>query len=406
MTRKCKFCGGALKYDAELRMMVCEYCLGMVPVEETDEEKELAKKENVYAKKQTTEDEYVEINDHSQTDDFIECEIYTCKSCGAELVINDVEAATYCAYCGQPTIVFDRIAKRKRPQYMIPFSITKNYAIANIREKFLQGKYVPDEIKYFNPDLLRGIYIPFLLYDIRYKDKQLIQGQHTEKESNDSYTTFCFREAVASYKNIPVDASDRLSNESSERLEPFYDRDMTDFRVEYLSGFYADLMDSRTDQLKTIAVSRAKEMFWEQMQKHVALDQCKLLKSSPKYAFEKEQYVLFPVWFMIFHEGDQEYTILVNGQTGKVVGALPPSRFKTLMTTLVVGTLLSVLGAFILPRIACFDIEMQGWVNYFLMFGIPAFLAGGLHNLKSLKKSLHLTTEKTVRDFVRERQDG
>ncbi|MDD6656440.1 MAG: hypothetical protein PUE95_03930 [Lachnospiraceae bacterium] len=389
MTRKCNFCGGALKYDAELRMMVCEYCLGMVPVEETDEEKELAKND-----------------DHSQNDDFIECEIYTCKSCGAELVINDVEAATYCAYCGQPTIVFNRIAKRRRPKYIIPFSITKNYAIANIREKFIQGKYVPDEIKYFNPDLLRGIYIPFLLYDIRYKDKQLIQGQYTEKESNDSSTMICFREAVATYKNIPVDASDRLSNESSERLEPFYDRDMTDFKVEYLSGFYADLMDSKTDQLKTIAASRAKEMFWEQMQKNVALDQCTLLKSSPKYAIEKEQYVLFPVWFMIFHEGNREYTILVNGQTGKVVGALPPSRLKTLKAAIIMGILLSVLGALALPRIACFDAEMQGWVNNFLLFGIPALLAGGLRNLQSLKKSLHLTTEKTVRDFVTERQDG
>ena len=47
MTRKCKFCGGALKYDAELRMMVCEYCLGMFPVEKTDEEKELIKEANV-----------------------------------------------------------------------------------------------------------------------------------------------------------------------------------------------------------------------------------------------------------------------------------------------------------------------------------------------------------------------
>lgn len=263
-----------------------------------------------------------------------------------------------------------------------------------------------NEIENFNPDLLRGIYVPFWLYDICYKDKQLIQGQYTEKGGNDSSTMICFREAVATYKNIPVDASDRLSNESSERLEPFYDRDMMDFKVEYLSGFYADLMDSKTDQLKTIAVSRVKEMFWEQMQKKVALKQCTLLKSSPKYAIEKEQYVLFPVWFMIFHEGNREYTILVNGQTGKVVGALPPSRLKTLKAAIIMGILLSVLGALALPRIVCFDAEMQGWVNNFLLFGIPALLAGGLRNLQSLKKSLHLTTEKTVRDFVRERQDG
>lgn len=391
MIRKCSFCGGALKYDAELQMMVCEYCLGMFPVTDTDEEKALAKESG---------DELLE------QDDFIECEIYTCKSCGAELVINDVEAATYCAYCGQPAIVFDRIEKRRKPGYIIPFSITKNYAIASIREKFIQGKFVSDEIKHFNPDLLRGIYIPFLLYDIRYKDKQLIQGQYTEKDSNDTSTMICFREAVAAYKNIPVDASDRLPNEASERLEPYYDHAMMDFKVEYLSGYYADLMDSKADQLKTIAVSRTKEMFWEQMQKSVALDKCKLLKSNPKYEVEKEQYVLFPVWFMIFHEGNREYTILVNGQTGKVVGGLPPSRAKTLKVTIIIGALLSVLGALVVPKAACLGTEMQGWINYFLLFGIPALLAGGWRNLQSLRKSLHLTTQKTVRDFVKERQDS
>lgn len=106
-----------------------------------------------------------------------------------------------------------------------------------------------------------------MLYDVRYRDKQLIQGEYYEKESHDSGTAFYFQEAIAGYENIPVDASDRLPNEASERLEPFYCRDMVDFKIDYLSGYYADLMDSNTEHLKSIVLSRVKEMFWEQMQK-------------------------------------------------------------------------------------------------------------------------------------------
>ena len=40
MITKCKFCGGALKYDADIRRMVCEYCSSMFDVEDTEEEKE------------------------------------------------------------------------------------------------------------------------------------------------------------------------------------------------------------------------------------------------------------------------------------------------------------------------------------------------------------------------------
>ena len=39
MITKCKFCGGALKYDADIRRMVCEYCSSMFDVEDTEEEK-------------------------------------------------------------------------------------------------------------------------------------------------------------------------------------------------------------------------------------------------------------------------------------------------------------------------------------------------------------------------------
>ena len=46
MITKCKFCGGALKYDADIQRMVCEYCSSMFDVEDTEEEKEYEKKLN------------------------------------------------------------------------------------------------------------------------------------------------------------------------------------------------------------------------------------------------------------------------------------------------------------------------------------------------------------------------
>lgn len=417
MTRKCKYCGGALTFDPDIQMMVCDYCTSMFVVEETEEEKALSEEElSAYGASERilAKEEGVQmprgmgstLEKQNVRDDFLECEIYECTSCGAKLVINEVETATYCAFCGQPTIVFKRIAKRRRPDYIIPFSITKNEAIVNIREQFFKGKYVPDEIKFFQPDLLRGIYIPFMLYDIRYRDKQLIRGRTKDKDGDDSTTTYCYREAAAGLENIPVDASDRLPNELSERLEPFYLNAMVDFKVAYLSGYYADLMDSDTSQLKSIVVSRAREMFWERMQKHVGLEDCQLLKCNPQYVFEKEQYVLFPVWFMVFHEGNREYTILVNGQTGKVVGGLPPSHLKTLVLAIVLCTLFGALGAYLTPMLAGFDADLRGWINFFFVFGTPAILAGGLRNVRSLRKSMRLTTHKSTRDFVTERQDS
>ena len=51
MITKCKFCGGALKYDADIRRMVCEYCSSMFDVEDTEEEKEYEKMQAMSAGK-------------------------------------------------------------------------------------------------------------------------------------------------------------------------------------------------------------------------------------------------------------------------------------------------------------------------------------------------------------------
>ena len=42
MTAKCAYCGGALKFDADIQMLVCKHCSGMFPVEKTEAEKMLS----------------------------------------------------------------------------------------------------------------------------------------------------------------------------------------------------------------------------------------------------------------------------------------------------------------------------------------------------------------------------
>ena len=56
----------------------------------------------------------------------MECNIYKCTTCGAEVTINDAEAATFCAYCGQPTIVYSRVSSWAKPLIHIIISGSAN----------------------------------------------------------------------------------------------------------------------------------------------------------------------------------------------------------------------------------------------------------------------------------------
>ena len=75
-------------------------------------------------------------------DRYMDCYVYACSECGGEIIINGTEASTTCVYCGNPNVVFSRIAKQKCPEFVMPFSVTKEEAIRRAREQIRKGIFV------------------------------------------------------------------------------------------------------------------------------------------------------------------------------------------------------------------------------------------------------------------------
>ena len=55
---------------------------------------------------------------------------YSCPSCGAELICDASTAATSCPYCGNPTVVLGQFSGALKPDYVIPFKLSKEDAVA------------------------------------------------------------------------------------------------------------------------------------------------------------------------------------------------------------------------------------------------------------------------------------
>ena len=52
-----------------------------------------------------------------------EAKVYTCPSCGAEIVTDATTAATFCYYCHNPVILGGRLDGAYLPDKIIPFEI-------------------------------------------------------------------------------------------------------------------------------------------------------------------------------------------------------------------------------------------------------------------------------------------
>ncbi|MGN0396144.1 MAG: hypothetical protein ACI4EF_12340, partial [Coprococcus sp.] len=62
-----------------------------------------------------------------------------------------------------------------------------------------------------------------------------------------------------------------------------------------------------------------------------------------KFSIDSIEYALLPAWFMTFWYKGELYTILVNGQTGKVVGNVPVNDTKIKVNFSVMAVLFAIM---------------------------------------------------------------
>lgn len=414
MIYKCPNCGYALTYDIGSKQMVCDACMSFFKPSEVENYAEGSKSEKELAASMDTKGGAGTQGDTLEGDrleeenprEYMECNVYSCTSCGGELLVNGVETSTFCAYCGQPTIVFNRVSKELMPQFIIPFSVSKKEAEEAIRNKMKAGFFVPDEIKNFDVERLRGIYIPYWLCDMKYKDKQSLKG--TVGSGKSRRTRYFYRAAECEYRNITMDASIRLSDESSQRLEPFDTTKLYPFNTSYMSGYFADRYDVDKKAIRDVAFKRGKRLFDEEVVKTVKASDVHIVNNKPQMDIKKLKYVLLPVWFLTFRYQDEPYTFLVNGQTKKVVGGVP--YIKSFFWILV--SILSLIATMLIhPVISTILTAASDSEDYVQMICVIATLGGvsmyaGIKNLKKLRKSIELSKSKTMLNFVKDRQGG
>lgn len=338
----------------------------------------------------------------------IQMKILHCNACGAELAVNSVETSSFCIYCGQATVVMDRVEDYLQPDYIMPFKISKERAEQIIRNKISEGFFIPEGIKNFEIDKLRGIYIPFWLFDMYYGDDQY--WKYTVKKGKSSVTRYSHRTGDCYFNKMTLDASKNFNDDSSQRLEPYHMDELLEFDPAYLSGFYSDRFDVGTDDLLSLAYSRAKELFDENVRKTLRHQEAKQVYSIPLHQVTKREYALLPVWFLTFRYEEKPYTILVNGQTGKMVGAVPYVKKKAYAMFAVLAAVfcvaLAMLGAYITPGVLDSD-EGRVVGGYFSIVALAIYSTWSIaiSKYKAMLKSIGLTQSGTTSKFVRERAD-
>ena len=100
ITYKCPNCDGGLIFDPESQKFHCEYCLSYFSEEELRNNAPASENE-AKASEQAQEAQVTQEAPNTSV-------IYTCPSCGAEVVTDETTAATFCFYCLNPVVLSGR----------------------------------------------------------------------------------------------------------------------------------------------------------------------------------------------------------------------------------------------------------------------------------------------------------
>lgn len=326
---KCPCCDGAIEFDSGVQKMKCPYC---------DSEFELESLQALEAEMSTQPQENMTWDTAAGTEwqegETEGLRIYTCNTCGGEIVADETTGATECPFCGNPVVMTGQFAGDLKPDLVIPFKHDKKAAIAALQNHYKGKVLLPKVFKDQNHiQEVKGLYVPVWLFDsdadahVRYKASRIrswSSGQYRYTETSHYMVT---RAGGIGFENVPVDGSTKMDDTLMESIEPYDISEAVDFQTAYLAGYLADKYDVDADASKSRANERIRQSTEEAFASTV-VGYSSVVPVSSHISLEKgrARYALYPVWILNTKWNGKQFTFAMNGQTGKIAGDLPMDK--------------------------------------------------------------------------------
>ena len=312
---KCPNCGGDLRFDPKTQKYKCEYCLSEFTEEvlHQQEEKESSGQQSA---EQESRDGLV----------------YSCPSCGAQIITDETTAATFCYYCHNPVVLEGKLSGDYKPDQIIPFKVDKKEAVSHFLAYMKKKKFVPKA--FFNKDQIEkisGVYFPFWMFecdvmghmDATATNVRIYRIGDTEFTETRFYNVQ--REGGLHFEELTKNALNKANRKLVEGVQPFMLNDLQKFSMGYLSGFQAEKRDMEKrdfeDEVRREISDYSKSILKDSISGYTTVKSSNLALDTPS---EHWKYILLPVWVLTYKgKDDKMYYYAMNGQTKNICGELP-----------------------------------------------------------------------------------
>lgn len=332
----CTSCGAEVAFAPGVSMLACPYCgeTTDIPLDDDARVEELCLDRT--------------LRDLDECADTVDRIVSHCDTCGADVEFPENVTSHACPFCSSNVVAVGRSIKQIRPGAVLPFAIDQHTASASYLKWIARRPFAPRDLKTMSTlnARLTGVYLPYWTFDAdvntdyrgRRGDAYYVTQTYTTVVNGKSVRrtrqvrkirwTSVRGSVFDRFDDVLIIAADSVPRSSLEKLAPWSLKSLAPYNDSYLAGFSAESYALSLPSGFAAARTLMEQQIKVTIRRDIGGDEQQITQMVPRYSAMTFKHILLPVWIMAYRYHDKTYQVLVNGQSGEVIGKHPYSWFK------------------------------------------------------------------------------
>jgi ribosomal protein S27E len=347
----CSSCGAKLEYSPGVAKLKCPYCGSEEEIPDGDEVEEIPYELEI-AKPELSKlaQNAIEVS---------------CPGCRANVTFVPPDIAGKCPFCGTGIVAEGHAAHPiVTPGGILPAKISAKQAKTSVQKWLNTRWFAPTALKHLaQKEGVQGVYLPFWTCDSQtysaYRGERgdyYYRTRSVQRTNSDGETEWVDEEVRETswhgvsgqvdrfFDDVLVVGTRQIPEEKLVKLEPWDLSHLVPYSPAYMAGFKAQ----RSQVALNDAIDKAKQLMAQTIDRDVRHDiggdEQRVHNIQTNHSDITYKHILMPVWISAYRYRNKQYQVMVNAQTGQVLGERPWSVEK--IAAAVIAGVLVVGGGF------------------------------------------------------------